>query len=82
MSQQELLKVINQYNSTDKNIIKNNLKRIMKQHKFKSADIMSLGFQRHNVYSWGNSKAPNAPLFDQALTIACKFDFDVKELLK
>jgi len=82
MSQQEVLDLITKYNNTNRETIKNSLKRIMKQQHFKSADIMELGYARHNVYSWGNCKAPNAPLFEQALTIACKFNFEVKELLK
>ena len=82
MSQQEVLDLINQYNNTDRKIIKSNLKRIMKEHKFKAADIMNLGYSDHNVYSWTNSRANNIPMHPQALHLAVNFNFDVRELLK
>jgi len=80
--QNEMLKLLKQYNNTDRNTIKHNLKRIMNEKKIKSSDIMNLGFEKNNVYSWTNKGSLNAPLFDQLLTIAVSFNFDVKELLK
>jgi hypothetical protein len=82
MSYKEIYSLINQYNSTDKVIIKENLKRIMKEKRFKSSDIMDLGYKKYNCYSWTNIAAKNAPLFDQAIHLAVSFNFDVKELLK
>ena len=82
MNQSELLQTINTYNNTKRSIIKTNLKRVMRLYRFKSADVMQLGYARHNVYSWGNSRANNIPMFDQALTIGVNFNFDVREFLK
>lgn len=82
MNQIELLETIKKYNSTDKQIIKNNLKRVMQLYNIKSRDIINLGYSTNNVYSWTTKSSPNAPLFDQALSIAVSFSFDVKEFLE
>ena len=42
-TQAEFLQIIKQYNSTDRKIIKTNLKRIMNIQGIKPADIISLG---------------------------------------
>lgn len=82
MTYKDISSLIDQYNKAEKAIIKSNLKRIMKEKRFKSADIMKLGYDKHLVYAWGNIASLNAPLFDQAVHLAAEFDFDVKELLK
>lgn len=81
-TQEEILSLIINYNSTDRTIIKDNLKRIMANRNIKPADIMSLGYATNNVYSWTSKTSPNIPMFDQALSIAVNFGFDVEELLK
>lgn len=81
-TQKELLEIINEYNSINRKIIKKNLKRIMKEKGFRSADIMQLGYSKHNTYSWTNSAVSNIPMFNQALHLAVSFDFNVKELIK
>ena len=43
---------------------------------------MELSYAKNNVYSWSTKASPNVPMFDQALTIACAFDFDIREFLK
>lgn len=80
--QTETLELINQYNSTDRQVIKNNLKRILIDYNIKPSDIMNLGYMKNNVYSWMNQSSTNIPLFDQALNIAVKCNFDIKEFLK
>lgn len=81
-TQEEILSLIINYNNTDRTIIKDNLKRIMSNHNIKPADIMSLGYATNNVYSWTSKASPNIPMFDQALTVAVSFGFDIEELLK
>lgn len=54
----------------------------MNQYNFKSAEVMDLGYNKYNVYSWTNVRANNIPMFDQALHMAVHFGFDVRELLK
>lgn len=82
MTQQEILNLINTYNSTERKVIKAHLKRIMKEKKLKLRNIVELGYNRHNAASWTNSATPNIPLFPQALHMATEFDFDVRELIK
>lgn len=78
-----MLELINQFNSTEnRQIIKQNLKRIMKEKRIKKDRIISLGYSFHNVSSWLNKANNNAPNVEQSLHIATTFDFDVRELLK
>lgn len=81
-SQREFLNLINQYNSTDRKILKQNLKRILTEYGIKPKQIIELGYTSPNVYSWLAPTANNIPMFDQALHLACEFDFDVQEFLE
>lgn len=81
-TQTEFLQIIKQYNSTDRKIIKTNLKRIMNIQGIKPADIISLGYSPRNVYAWTNKSTKNIPMFNQALDIAVEFHFDIKEFLR
>jgi len=55
-TQVEFLNIIKQYSSTDRSIIKANLKRIMDIYGIKPADIISLGYSPRNVYAWTNKQ--------------------------
>ncbi|MDD2627787.1 MAG: hypothetical protein PHD20_02755 [Clostridia bacterium] len=81
-NQAEILELINQYNSTDRKLIKLNYKRILEQYSIMPKEIMELGYQKNNVYSWSTKSSPNIPMFDQALTISVAFNFPVEEFLK
>ena len=81
-TQAEFLNIIKQYSSTDRSIVKTNLKRIMDIYGIKPADIISLGYSPRNVYAWTNKSANNIPLFEQALNIAVKFNFSITEFIK
>jgi len=81
-TQAEFLNIIKQYSSTDRSIIKANLKRIMDIYGIKPADIIALGYSSRNVYAWTNKSTNNIPLFGQALNIAVHFDFNITEFLK
>ena len=54
----------------------------MIDYNIKSADIIQLGYKPNNVYAWTNKGSNNIPMFDQALSIAVNFDFDVKKFLE
>ena len=82
MTQAEILQLIKNYNSTDRAIIKANLKRLMIDYNIKSADIIQLGYKPNNVYAWTNKSGNNIPMFEQALSIAVKFNFNVKKFLE
>jgi len=81
-SQSEILKLFNQYNTVDRKVIKQNLKRIIDELDLERKDIIKLGYTSTNVYSWFANVNNNIPMLEQALTIACEFDFDVYEFLK
>ena len=81
-TQAEFLNIIKQYSSTDRSIIKANLKRIMDIYNIKPADIISLGYSPRNVYAWTNKSTKNIPLFEQALRISTSFNFNITEFLK
>lgn len=80
--QAEMLELIKKYNNTDRAVIKANLKRLMNEYNIKAGDIINLGYAKNNVYSWTTKSSPNIPLFEQALTIAVTFKFDLKEFLQ
>jgi hypothetical protein len=80
--QQNMLKLITDYNSTDRKVIKENYKRIMIINDIRPSDLMDLGFGKNNVYQWGNSAANNIPLFEQALQIAVEYEFNITEFIK
>ena len=84
-NQNEILKLINQYDTKNPDIrknIKQNYIRILKKYNIQPKDIMELGYGRNNTYSWSTKSSPNIPMFDQALTISCAFNFSVEEFLK
>lgn len=81
-NQAEMLELMNQYNNTDRKLIKSNYKRILNDFNIMPKDIMELGFAKNNVYAWSTISSPNIPMLDQALTIAVAFDFDIEEFLK
>lgn len=84
-NQNEILELIKQYDVKNPDIrknIKQNYIRILKKYDVQPKDIMKLGYARNNTYSWSTKVAPNVPMLDQALTIACAFGFDVQEFLE
>lgn len=81
-TQAEFLQLIQQYNSTDRKVIKSNLKRIMDIYNIKPADIAALGYTSRNVYAWTNKSTKNIPLFEQALYISTRFNFSITEFIK
>lgn len=84
-TQSEILNLIDSYNIKDqatRETIKKNYIRILDEFNIQPKEIMELGYAKNNVYSWSTKASPNVPMFDQALTIACAFDFDIREFLK
>jgi len=80
-TQSEMLNLINSYNikdQTTRETIKKNYIRILDEFNIQPKEIMELGYAKNNVYSWSTKASPNVPMFDQALTIACAFDFDIR----
>lgn len=84
-NQNEILELIKQYDVKNPDIrknIKQNYIRILKKYDVQPKDIMKLGYARNNTYSWSTKVAPNVPMLDQALTIACVFGFSIEEFLE
>jgi len=84
-NQTEILNLVNEYNIKNpdtRKTIKQNYTCILRQFDIQPKEIMELGYAKNNVYSWSTKASPNVPMFDQALAIACAFDFDVREFLK
>lgn len=84
-NQTEILNLINQYdikNPSTRKTIKQNYIRILDEFSINPKEIMELGYAKNNTYSWSTKASPNIPMLDQALTIACAFNFDVQEFLK
>lgn len=81
-TQQEMLDLINQYENTDRKTIKLNLKRILTEQGIKPKQIIELGYTSPNTYSWLAPTASNIPLINQALHLACEFNFNIREFLE
>lgn len=81
-TQEQILNIIKQYQNTDRNIIKANLRRLMSEYNIKASDIIKIGFKANNVYSWTNQTSNNIPMFEQSLSIATTFNFSIEEFLK
>lgn len=78
--QTEMLQMINQYNNTDRKLIKSNLRRILINLRLKPKDMLNLGYSSPNIYAWTANATSNIPMFNQALHLAVMLDFDIKEL--
>jgi hypothetical protein len=82
-TQKEFLEIMQKYNSMDRKTITINLSTIYKKTGIKAKDVIeSLGFSSYKVHSWTAVSSPNIPTFDDALLLAVKYDFDIKELIK
>lgn len=82
-TQQEFLDIISKYNSADRKDIKINLLMIFKKKSIKNKQIMEeTDYTPSKVNSWFAFSSPNIPTFEDALMLAVKYDFDIKELIK
>ena len=82
-TQKEFLSIINRYNNTDRKDIKINLLTIFKKKGVKNKQIIEeTEYTPYKVNSWFAFSSPNVPTFEDALMLAVKYDFDIKELIK
>ena len=82
-TQQEILDTINKYNGLDRKNIKLNLIMICKKVGIKNKQIMmDTGYTPSKVNSWFALSSPNIPTFEDALMLAVKYNFNIKELIK
>jgi hypothetical protein len=82
LSQEKLLELIQQYNSTDRTIIRKNLKMLMIKKDFTIEDMVNMGYNKNTVYSWTKPSQSNIPMIEDALKLAIQFNFDITDLLK
>lgn len=81
-TQEEMLKLIEKYNSIDRRDLTINLSMIYKIYGFKNKDIIKdFGYTSYKVNSWSAMSSPNVPTFEDALKLAVKYGFSVEELL-
>ena len=82
-TQNEFLDIINKYNELDRKDITINLLVILKKSGIKNKQIIEdTGYTPSKVNSWLAVSSPNIPTFDDALMLAVKYNFDIKELIK
>ena len=82
-TQQEFLNIINKYNITDRKDITINLSFVIKKAGIKNKQIIEdTGYTSSKVNSWFAISSPNVPTFEDALMLAVKYNFDIKELIK
>lgn len=82
-TQQQILELIEKYNSIDRKRLTVNLSTVYRIYGFKNKDIMKdFGYTSYKVNSWSAMSSPNVPTFEDALRLAEKYGFSVEELLK
>ena len=82
-TQEELLNIIDKYNKMDRKNIKLNLLMITKRKGIKNKQIINdTGYTPYKVNSWFTFSVENIPTFNDALMLAVKYNFDVKEFIK
>lgn len=82
-TQEEFLEIIKKYNSMDRKTITINLSTIYKKKEIKAKDVIEdLGYTSYKIHSWTAMSSPNIPMFEDALLLAVKYNFDIKELIK
>ena len=82
-TQDEFLKIMQKYNSMDRKTITINLSTVYKKLAIKAKDIIEdLQYSSYKVHSWTAISSPNIPTFEDALLLAVKYNFDIKELIK
>ena len=82
-TQKEFLEILNEYNNMDRKDVTINLSIIIKRLGLKNKQIIKdTGFSPSKVNSWFAVSSPNIPTFEDALMLAVKYNFDIKELTK
>lgn len=83
VKEQEMLSLMEKYNTTNRKTIKINLKQILNSNDIKTADIIKdLNINREKAYAWAKPSSNNIPMLDDALKLAIKYNFKVTDLLK
>lgn len=82
-TQKEFLAIINEYYNMDRKDLTINLSIVIKRLGLKNKQIIEdTGFSPSKVNSWFAVSSPNIPTFEDALMLAVKYNFDIRELLR
>lgn len=82
-TQQQILELMEKYNSIDRKRLTVNLSTVYRIYGFKNKDIMrDFGYTSYKVNSWSAMSSPNVPTFEDALRLAVRYGFSIEELLK
>lgn len=82
-TQEEFLEIMQKYNNMDRRNITINLSTVYKKVGIKAKNIIEeLGYSSYKIHSWTAMSSPNIPTFEDALLLAVKYNFDIKELIK
>ena len=85
MELQDIIKISEQYNNTDKNIIKNNIIKLINESEYnrdskKLAD--NLGISIQTVYSYRKINEGNIPDFVTALKLVNELNIKINDLME
>jgi len=82
-TQKEIETLINQYNNTNKIVIKRNAQRIITECKYSYRDLAKLtGISEQTLYQYNKNYVSNYPNFLTALKIANFLEIDITEFIK
>ena len=82
-TQQEFLNIIRKYNGMDRRNLTINLSTIAKKLGIKNKQVIEdTQYSSYKVNSWFALSSPNIPTFEDALMLAVKYNFDIKDLIK
>ena len=82
-TQQEFLNILRKYNGMDRRNITINLSTIAKKLGIKNKQVIEdTKYSSYKVNSWFALSSPNIPTFEDALMLAVKYNFDIKDLIR
>ena len=82
-TQAEFLEIMQKYNNMNRKTITINLIMLYKTLGIKNKTVMEeLNYSSYKVNSWTALSSPNVPTFEDALVLAVRYDFDIKDLIK
>lgn len=82
-TQQEFLDILRKYNSMNRRNITINLSTIAKKLGIKNKQVIEdTQYSSYKVNSWFALSSTNIPTFEDALMLAVKYNFDIKDLIK
>jgi hypothetical protein len=82
-TQTEFLEIMQKYNAMDRKTITTNLCIVYKILGIKNKTVMEdFKYSPYKINSWTALSSPNVPTFEDALALAVKYNFDIKDLIK